>query len=421
MATAAHCGNPPKLTLWEKICIYFSILYEKIYIYLYNIFDKQFNDVQNKSDKLKVAYISVYGISCGISTYNEELLEELCKHCEIKVFAEYADNKQNEILPNDPVGVFRCWNRNEYPKTKLIQYLKEFNPDIVHIGHEYGFFPKAYYFTSLVSRLGMYNYPVISTMHSVYEHLDKAVSEACVPNLIIHTESAKQCLIDKGIEPNRIILLPHGTNKLSNDSTLLGNLWNTWNSNYTIFQPGFLFGYKGHIKMLHIVAQLKQKYPDIHYIIQGSENEYTKKEHDDIYNKIISTATELGILDNITVNRGFVSKNILLDHIRTVKCCVLPYEMHPEHNVRGTSGIARLICGTTTPLVTSNVHLFDDLADCATICKDDEEIKNAIDNIFSNNNIKESQVISRTKMIEESSWDKIAIRLREIYKEITDK
>jgi glycosyltransferase involved in cell wall biosynthesis len=172
--------------------------------------------------------------------------------------------------------------------------------------------------------------------------------------------------------------------------------------------------------MLYIVARLKNKYPDIQYIIQGSENPHTMEEHDKVYSRIINIAEELDILENITINRGFVNRDILLSFIRTVKCCILPYTMHPEHNVRGTSGIARLIIGTTTPLITSNVHLFDDLDGIAIRCNDDEQIYEAIDDIFNNDKEKLNQMNNRKKFLFETSWKRISKKLYNIYEEILE-
>lgn len=371
--------------------------------------------------RLKVAYISVYGTPCGIATYNEELLGEVREHADVRVFAEYADDMRSERLERDPQWVTRCWGRNEHPKTTLIRAIRDYNPDIVHIGHEYGFFSRAYLFTSLVTWLKARGYPVVVTLHSVYEHKDKVVTEASSPNIIVHTDAGRKCLIRKGVDSDRISVIPHGTEIMAGTPEapeLLNSLWNTWHTPHTIFHPGFLFGYKGHLRMLGVVARLKDKYPDVHYIIQGSENPLTAREHDELHDRIIAEARRLGIESSVTVNRGFVSKEVLLSFIRTTRCCVLPYVSHPDHEVRATSGIARVVAGTETPLVTSTAHLFDDLGSVATQCGTDDELYEAIDKIFSSESVRKSQLAARVQFLKETSWKRVASRTVDLYKKL---
>ncbi|MBS1722355.1 MAG: glycosyltransferase [Armatimonadetes bacterium] len=414
-----HCCNPPHQCSWWSALLFVWLILLLPFYWCTDHKPKPSKPGRKDGEPLRVAYVSVWGIPCGISTYNEELVPQLREHIEVKVFAEYADPERSERLERDPDWVIRCWTRNEHPKSKLMQALTEYDPDVVHIGHEYGFFARAYMFTSLVTWLKGRRIPVVTTFHSVYAHQDKVVTESSAPSIIVHTDAGKQCLVDKGIEASRVSVIPHGTEILAGTPEvpeLLPNLWNTWHTQHTIFHPGFMFGYKGHLRMLGIVARLKEKYPDVHYIIQGSENPNNMREHDELYQKIISRSEELGLSSNVTVNRGFVSKEVLLSFIRTMRVCVLPYQSHPDHEVRATSGIARVVAGTQTPLVVSSAHLFDDLTNVAVKCKTDDDLFQAIDDVFSSNRVKESQVMGRTKFLRETSWRAVARRTLDVYK-----
>lgn len=419
----SHCGEPGSIS--NKFDFYLTIFVDCIlYIprFILSKFKKKFHfDQTPTSDsKIKVAFIGNYGTACGIATYNQFLLSELKHHVDLRLFAEYNGDDKSERLPEDPYWVTRCWTRNQHPKSDLIYAVDSWKPDIIHFSHEYGIWHKAYFFTQLISIFKMKGYKVVSTMHSVYEHMDKLVSESAVPHLIVHTEEGKITLNKKGIEPVRIAVIPHGTkifDGTSDNPELLPALWNTWNSNYTIFQPGFLFPYKGHSRLLKAVAQLKEKYPDIHYIIQASENELNKSEHDDLYYKLVLQCQELGIEENVTINRGFVSEDVLLSLIRTVKLCVLPYANHPDHDVRAASGAARMVLPTTTPLIVSGVHLFDDLEGVVPRVRDDFELYQEIDYIFSNyDKCFAEQVSKRKEFLRKTSWSNAASMIAAYYK-----
>ena len=419
----SHCGSPGSIS--NKFDYYLTIFVDCV-LFLPRLILSKFrnkiaiNETPTSDSKIKVAFIGNYGTACGIATYNEFLLSELKQHVDLRLFAEYKGDDKSERLPEDPYWVIRCWTRNQHPKSDLIYAIDSWKPDIIHFSHEYGIWHKAYFFTQLISTFKMKGYKVVSTMHSVYEHMDKLVSESAVPHLVVHTDEGKITLVKKGIESDRITVIPHGTkilNGTSDNPELLPALWNTWNSDHTIFQPGFLFPYKGHSRLLKAVAELKNKYPDIHYIIQASENELNKSEHDDLYYRLVAECQSLDIMENVTINRGFVSEDILLSLIRTVKLCVLPYANHPDHDVRAASGAARMILPTTTPLIVSGVHLFDDLEGIVPRVRDDFELCQEIDYIFSNyDKCFTEQVSKRKEFLRNTSWENVASLLAHHYK-----
>lgn len=356
---------------------------------------------------MKIALISVYNTSCGIATYNKGLISELSSLADVKIFAEKNNCPDTEDIKY-------CWDRDEHPKMELIDAIDDYNPDVILFSHEFGLFPKAYYFTCLVSYFKFRKYKVITIFHSIYEHLDKTVHEASVPNIIVHTDEGKRCLVKRGISETSITIVPHGTTFYTDDNTLLPKLWNTWGSEYTIFQPGFLFHYKGHLRMLDIVAKLKEKYPTVHYIVQGSENPKCQKEHDNLYGEIMAKAKNLNLLSNITINRGFVSDEVLLSYIRTVKCCVLPYLKSEEHEVRAASGMNKMILATEIPLVVTDVHLFDDVQNIIHRCKSDDELYDDVNVIFSNQYDYEINNKSRIDFLHKTSWTNSAQKIMNI-------
>lgn len=365
---------------------------------------------------LRVAYVGNFGSTCGISTYNENLLEYLRNDVgELRVFAEYASDEAGKRTPD---WVTYCWSRDVHPKVGLIEKIVKYDPDVVHISHEYGLFPYAYQFTSLASVLKSYGIKVVTTFHSVYEHRDKMVTENAPDYIVVHTDEAERVLIEKGVAEEKIRVIAHGSSVLSgtaDEPQLLMPEYNTWNSPHTIFHAGFLFHYKGYEKMLDVVARLKQKYPDIQYIIQGAENPLNMSEHEEVYQMIIRKAKQLGIFNNITINRGFASTAMLLAHIRTVKCCVLPYSTKEEHNVRATSGIARLILATETPLVVSNVHLFDDIEGVVPRASNEDDMYNYIDAVFVNKKLSDTDKKKRVSFLRKTSWPAVARQLTSFY------
>lgn len=410
-----HCGRPPKDNFFLFLLNFFLSLYHSFWFWMKPPRNKNVGDGNRR-----VAFISVFNTDCGIATYNKELLNELEQLIDFKVFAEYADAAKSTRLPDDPDFVVRCWGRKEHPKTKLMQLVTAYNPDLIHISHEYGLFDKGYYFTSLVSYFKSQGFTVLTTMHSVYDHSDKTITENSSDHIVAHTETAKTSMVKRGISADKINVIPHGVD-CHPEGELLPSLYNTWGSEHTIFHPGFLFYYKGHLKVLEAVKHLKDKYPDIHYIIQGSENPNTMWEHDKLYAEIIDKVAELGLEGHVTINRGFVEKDVLLSHIRSCKLCVLPYTPHKDHDVYATSGIARVVLSTTTPLIVSDAHLFDDLEGIVPRPKNVYELIDEIDKVFSDPSAKTKQLEVRSSFLKKVHWGAIATQLSDLYDRILKK
>lgn len=347
--------------------------------------------------KLKVAIVGVWDIPCGIATYTKSLVEEfkLLNH-EVKVFTEYAGGRL------DTSDVVHCWNRGESLKG-LFRKIQDFAPDVIFIQHEYGIFPDARHWSKLISLLQDYNYYVV--FHSVYNHKDKAVCEAICKNIIVHTEAAKQVLQDKGITAN-IQVIPHGCLELEETR----RLWNIYRSPHTIVQFGFGFAYKGWDVALDAVQILKEKYPDVFYLILFSESPFVKEFHDIEYQKIVRLVEEKGLEDNVAVIRGFQSDQSLNNFLRTARVAVFPYTAHPNHVVYGSSGAVRLAISNNTPVVVSTVPLFYDLEGVVPRAANAVELAVEVDKLFSDFKYYLSVIKKERRFIKENRWDKIALK-----------
>lgn len=355
---------------------------------------------------MKIAFIGGYGTKCGVATYNENLIKAIREFSDIHVFAE-----RNNLL-KDNKFISYCWSVSENSKLDLIKKIKEYNPDVLLFSHEFGYYPKSYLWTNLMSYFKWKKYKIFSIFHSVYEnHLDKTVNYASCPNILVHSEGARSCLIDQGICYDKINVIPHGMSLLSEDRKLLENLWDTWGCP-TIFSMGFGFYYKGGLDALEIVANLKEKYPNIQYISQFSENPKCQEEHDKLYDEMMLKAESLDIIHNITINRGFADLKVLLSFIRSCKVCLLPYRYNPEHNVYAASGAARIIMSTETPLVIrGNVNLFNDIKEFCLYSDTNEGLADKISEIFEGKYNIFSYNQKRLEFIKKHEWSNVAKNL----------
>lgn len=355
---------------------------------------------------LKIALICNWQDKCGISTYTEFLVNALkLKIKEIKVFSE-------ENNSNDPNVVY-CWKRGHSMLPALAK-IKEYNPDLVLIQHEFGIFPKATYFLQMLQLLS--NIPYVVALHSVYEHLDKTICTSSIKNIIVHTEEAKSTLRKLG-NNNNVYVVPHGCV----ENPKCEELWNIFQTPYAIVQFGFGFYYKGVDRALDAIAYLKKadpKFNDIFYCYLCSQNDNTSYVHEHYYNFLLEKIEELNLGNNVVIIKGYHSEEIINNYLRTAKLAIFPYTPDPTNIVYGASGAIRIAMANKIPVLASESHLFDDLEGIVPRPNNHLSLAKEIDEIFSNWKYRKAILDKSENFIKENTWDKVANKYIEVFRKI---
>ena len=363
------------------------------------------------ASQIKLALVGNWKMRCGIATYSEHLWPEVTKHVgDFKLFIEKNDlvtgdiyQVGNQKLNESQVSV--CWKRGESLQS-LISELKDYDPDIIWIQHEFGLWPNAAYWLSMMNQLS--DYRVIVTMHSIFHHRDKTIVEAAMPEIVAHLEGGRKVLKEeKGIY-GKVHVIPHGCYTFNKE-----RLWNYYKSDKTFMQFGFGFRYKGWENSIRATAILKQKYPDVFFTGLFSESPYNKVEHQVYYNELMNLVEELGISENVAILRGYQSDSTLDSFLRTNQATLFPYVSHPEHEVFGASGAARMAMSKGLPVVTSSVNHFSDLP---TIKADTpEEIAAALEQLFTIPGARDIQMERQLAYLNDNTWEKIGLRYIELF------
>jgi glycosyltransferase involved in cell wall biosynthesis len=363
--------------------------------------------------KLKVALVGNWKMRCGIATYSENLWPEVVKHVgDFKLFIENNDITTGDVLQfGDQIlsesQVEACWKRGESLQT-LVRKIKEYDPDIIWIQHEFGLWPNASYWLSMLTQLSEFR--IVVTMHSVFHHKDKTIVEAAMPEIVVHLEGGKKLLKEEKGIASKVYVIPHGCYNFDNR-----RLWNFYKSEKTFMQFGFGFRYKGWETSIKAAAILKEKYPDVFFTGLFSESPYAKLDHQIYYNELMNLVNELGIQENVAIIRGYQSDEVLDSFLRTNQATIFPYVSHPNHEVFGASGAARMAMSRGLPVVTSSVNHFSDLP---TIKADSpEDIAVALEMLFTVPSAKEKQLATQLSYLTENTWEKIGLRYLDIFKE----
>lgn len=363
---------------------------------------------KEKIEGLKIAIICNWEDKCGISTYSKFLVDSLTpKVKEIKIFAE-----DNDVKFEDKRAI-ACWERGKSMESTMRMILN-WEPDLVLIQHEFGIFPKATYFLQMLEMLD--GIPYVVTLHSVYEHLDKAVCTSSIKNIIVHSKEGK-FILEKLGNKNKINVIPHGCLPLSNQK----ELWNCFQTPYVIFQFGFGFFYKGVEVALEAIHHLKNtdpKFENIFYCYLCSENGHCNNIHENYYQHLQDKIEKLGIRENVTILRGFYSDQELDYFLKTVKVAIFPYVTDSNNVVYGASGAIRIAMKNGLPVVASQSHLFDDLEGVVPRPKGHLALAYEIDKIFSSETYRNSLIENSKKFLEENSWEIVAEKYMDVFEDI---
>jgi glycosyltransferase involved in cell wall biosynthesis len=359
------------------------------------------------TQKLKLAFVGNWKMQCGIATYSEYLLPHVAQHFgDFKLFIERNDNPTGPVniigdVAVPPEKVVSCWKRGESLQA-LARAIKEYDPDVVWIQHEFGIWPNASYWLALMGQLS--DYRVVVTMHSVFHHRDKTIIEAACPEIIVHLTGGKRVLQkEKGITVP-IHVLPHGCSPVTDND----RLWNFYKSDHTFMQFGFGFRYKGWEKSIRAAAILREKYPDVFFTGLFSESSFNMPDHQVYYDELSRLVQDLSLHDNVGIIRGYQSDAALDSYMRTNQVVVFPYVSHPQHEVFGVSGAARLAMSKVVPVITTSVNHFSDVP---TLKADTpQEIADALDRMFSNELARKVQVDAQLEYLNENTWEKVALK-----------
>lgn len=277
-----------------------------------------------------------------------------------------------------------------------------YDPDIILIQHEWGLFPNATDWLSLMTQLS--NYKVFVTMHSIYpQHKDKIICEASIPNIIVHLDGAKHNLKNEKYISSNVSVIQHGCYALDKEE-----FYNHYKSNHTILQMGFGFQYKNFEATIEATSLLKDKYSDVFLTLLFSESPYNKAAHQLYYNTLVDLIDKLELNSNVAIIREFQSDVVIKSYLKTNKVAVYPYMSNPKHEVFGASGAARLAMANNIPVITSSINHFSDLP---TIKADSAaQIAFELDKLFSDKKLVEEQLRKQIKFIDDNTWDKVALK-----------
>ena len=328
----------------------------------------------------------------------------------------------------------RTNNLKSMEKNKLIKYLKGMEHlydsyrmmrysagfDIAHV--QWWALPEVDWLTAK-----KWKKRVVYTVHNVLPHerkpWDKFIFKkiyAAADILIVHTEVSKRHLMSFGYDECKIRVIPQGnlnylltSNESKSCTTNLPVNYRLLSTKKVILFFGLIRQYKGLDKLLEAFSIVRNKLDDAHLLIVGKPRTDMNS-----YNKIID---QFSMHDNITLVLDYVPDWHIPKYFDLADLVTLPYQKIDQ------SSVALLACTMGKPIIATNVGglnevVYNEKNGRLVALNDIHELANAIvDLLRDEKKLREYGRFSKKLANTKFSWDHIAERTVEVYKEIIEK
>ena len=303
---------------------------------------------------MRIGFVSRYPpVHCGVAEYTKMLssaLKSLSHRIEVFVFS----TREIEREPyEDVVEVYPCYERFEMDYSNMIEYLKDFKVDVLHVQHEYGIFGsnRELIDALLLARDEGLARVVGVTMHTVDHPFSPRANVTLrfqtwlndLDFVIVHSPLQEFELHIQGVDPSKVHRIPHGTlinpylcmtrdelcESLRIECNFEGNI---------LTVPGFLRRDKGIDVLLEALRSLR----DLKFtlLIAGEPQD-----------EEIVELLENSEFKTILIER-YLSSDEILKTVALANAIVLPYKDKRSYSV---SGILHLSMGSLKPIVGTRV------------------------------------------------------------------
>jgi glycosyltransferase involved in cell wall biosynthesis len=307
--------------------------------------------ITSKSKAIRVIYISSYiPRRCGIATYTKDLTN--------------AINLLNPYALAEIMAVNRSEEKIDYPwevKFKINQdelesylqaalYINQSGADLISLQHEFGLFGGncGEYIIPLIESIKK---PLITTLHTVvddsnsyYGIILKRLIKKSKAVIVMMKQIKEKLIKDYEATSNKIVVIPHGAPDLTHSPTEEYKKKKNLNGKIVLGNINLLSKDKGIEYALEAVSLIKEKYPNVLYLVIGQTHPVVLKNEGEKYRNFLEKKTkQLGIEKNVRFINKYLSLDELIDWLKTIDIYITPY-LNPQQSASGALAYA-IGCG----------------------------------------------------------------------------
>lgn len=362
---------------------------------------------------------------CGIATFTNDLINAIKGQMDDSIEIEVC------ALENGYQGF-------EYPKevkyvldaTKLDQYkqiAKKINEDyqvkIVMIEHEFGLFGGEWG-DYLLNMLDVLVKPVFVTFHTILPHPEKKIFQTVTSiadkaeQIVVMTDSSRQLLIDDyKIAGNKIKVIPHGTHMI---------LWRRNEKAKERFgishRPiitnfGLLVRQKSIETAIDALPEIKERFPDILYLVLGKTHPEIKKVEGERYRHFLEKRVkQLGLEENVQFVNKFLDLDELLDYLSITDI----YLFTTKNRNQAVSGTFIYAMSCACPIIATSIpHARELLSEDTGILVDFEQSQQIADasiRLLNDENLRMQMGKNAFCKTRYTIWENVANQIMELFR-----
>lgn len=292
----------------------------------------------------------------------------------------------------------------------------EIDADVVH--DPTGLFPYVKFF---VKRHGLDEKPFVTTRHEVpvdrftlsrppvfVEEVLLSLLPDVDGNIVVHTERQREVLLERGTEPERIVVIPHAAYDVFGEHEQV----DTRPEPNTLLFFGNIVPPKGLDTLVEAIPIVKREIPDVTLVIAGDGR--------------ISSASKRIIRrnsENFEVHNEFVPNERVKELFARAEVVTLPYRS--QEGTKGHSGVLATAYSFGKPVVASTASEFPKMVEkegCGRVVppNDPEKLAKVITEVLRDHEARARMSKNSLRMAEELSWDSVAERYLDLYHDLVD-
>ncbi|MBE9490391.1 MAG: glycosyltransferase, partial [Bacteroidetes bacterium] len=377
--------------------------------------------------KYKIVFLSTFPpTQCGIATFTQDTVTSITN-----IFGKTVTCVICNITDNAKISEKILFTLNPKIREDYSRVAREINEDdsikLVHIQHEFGLFGGTYG-SFLLDFLGVIKKPVAFTFHSVTPNPNNELRSVVrmlisyANSVFVMTNKSQKILIeDYKIEKEIITYVPHGTHIVSYENPTKAKQKFNLKNNKVLSTFGLLGSGKSIETALKALPEIIKHTPNVLYLVIGKTHPNNIKNNVDKYRNYLELLVEeLGIKNYVHFINRYIEINELLDYLKATDVYLFTSK-DPNQAVSGTFAYA-MSCAC--PIVATAIpHTKEVLTPDAGILVDIEnsdQLAKATIQLLSDSDLREAMAITAFQKTRESSWENVAIKHINTYKNLTD-
>lgn len=363
--------------------------------------------------RLKLAWVSSWNTKCGIASYSEYLLRPLRRDFDLRIFA----SRLNATLGPDGEEVRRCWDDLQGPSLDdLDREMERFEPDVVVVQFNFGFFPLAA-LGRLLSTLKQRGATVVVTFHATrdVDRRDLKLSLRTIredlarcDRLLVHGLADLRQLQAFGLREN-VTLFPQGVpDAPAVDRRAARQDLGIPEGLPLIATYGFLLPPKGSAQIIEALALMRRQRPEAQLLMVNAL--YPNPVSGEQLARCRAAIDRLGLRGAVTLITDFLRDEQSLHLLRCADLIVFPYQDTGE----SSSAAVRFGLSSRRPVAVTPIPIFDDVRPAVHTLPgvDPEAIARGVLELISDVDLLQGRTRAQGDWLKAHAWPSLSRRLR---------